>query len=196
MLCRVSQEEILYLGGRDKKFKALIEKVGQIEYEVDPDIYSALVSSIISQQISGKAALSIERRLRLLLPEITPQSVINAGMEALRQVGISPQKCRYILGAAEAVMSGEINFDALYKMEDNEVITELVKLKGVGVWTAQMLLIFSLNRKNVLSYNDLGIRRGLMQLHGLDALTPDDFKKYEKRYCPYCTAASLYLWRL
>ena len=114
----------------------------------------------------------------------------------MRGCGLSGRKIEYLRGIADAALSGTIAFDTLAERSDSEVIAELVKLKGVGVWTAEMLLIFALGRPDVLSFKDLGIRRGIMMLNHLDSLTESEFEAYRKRYSPYGTLASLYLWRI
>ncbi|NMB12462.1 MAG: DNA-3-methyladenine glycosylase 2 family protein [Firmicutes bacterium] len=100
------------------------------------------------------------------------------------------------MGAANAALRGEIDFDTLHTLTDAEVVRSLTALRGVGVWTAEMILIFSLGRPDVVSHGDLGIRRGMVALYGLDEVTREQFAKYAERYSPYGTVASLYLWRL
>ena len=106
------------------------------------------------------------------------------------------RKVEYLRGIADAVLSGAVDFAEIAEMDDAGVTAELTKLKGVGVWTAEMLLIFALGRRDVLSFSDLGIRRGLMLLNNLETLTDDDQDFYRRRYSPYGTLASLYLWRI
>ena len=106
------------------------------------------------------------------------------------------RKAGYIKSAAEAVYSGRIDLSALHELSDEEIIHRLMALPGIGVWTTEMLLIFSLGRKDVLSYGDLAIRRGLCKLYGHKTLTKEQFARYKSRYSPYGSIASLYLWRL
>jgi DNA-3-methyladenine glycosylase II len=109
---------------------------------------------------------------------------------------MSMRKAGYIRGIGEAVASGRLDLDVLREFPDNEVITRLLALNGVGVWTAEMLLIFSMERPDVLSWGDLAIRRGMMRLYGRDTLDREVFERYRKRYSPYGSIASLYLWEI
>jgi len=191
------QGEIDYLKSRDKKLGAVIDKIGRIEREITPDVFSALVKSIISQQISAKAAQTVFEKMRGLMNGVlTPEGIMQAGTGAVKECGLSNRKAGYIMGIAEAALSGSVDFGTLHALTDEEIISKLTVLKGVGVWTAEMLLIFSLCRPNVVSYGDLAIRRGMMNLYGLRELTKDKFDKYRKRYSPYGSVASLYLWAL
>lgn len=193
---KITQKEIDYLSGADKKLGKLIERVGILKREIDTDPFTSLVGGIISQQISTKAAASIYAKFEKLVKSITPKNILRASLEDLRLAGLSGRKVDYIVGIAKAVESGELDFQKLKKLTEEEVIKELVKLKGIGIWSAEMFLIFTLERRDFLSYLDLGIRRGLMRLHKLESLDKVTFLKYQKRYSPYGTVASLYLWHL
>jgi 3-methyladenine DNA glycosylase/8-oxoguanine DNA glycosylase len=109
---------------------------------------------------------------------------------------MSLRKAEYIKGIAEAALSGKVDFGRLHTLSDEEIIKKLSSLRGVGVWTAEMLLIFSLCRSDVVSYKDLAICRGIMNLYGLKELPKERFERYRKRYSPYGSVASLYLWAL
>lgn len=189
-------KEINYLKSKDKTFGKAIDQIGKIEREINPDTFSALISSVVSQQISSKAAKTVLNRLVGLIGSITPKSIEAVSVSDIQCCGMSVRKAGYIKGIATAAISGEVNFDELHTLSDKEVIKKLSSLNGVGVWTAEMLLIFSLQRPDVVSYGDLAIRRGLMNLYGLQELSKDDFEKYAKRYSPYGSVASLYLWAL
>lgn len=167
-----------------------------IKREINPDPFAALVQSIASQQISSKAAQTVCSRLHSLPGGLTPASIMQADLTAIQQCGMSLRKAEYIKGIAEAAVSGIINFDDLHNLSDEEIIQQLSSLRGVGVWTAEMLLIFSLQRPDVVSYGDLAIRRGMMKLYGLKDLPKEKFERYRKRYSPYGSVASLYLWAL
>lgn len=180
----------------DETMKRLIDSLGHIERSVEPDIFKALVSSIISQQISTKAADTVKERLLQKAGEISAESIYRLPFEDLRSCGLSGRKTEYILGAAKASIDGEVDFNSLHSMNDQEVIETLVSLKGVGVWTAEMMLIFSLQRPNVFSYLDLGIRRGIMRAYGFKELSKNDFELLRAKLTPYCTVASLYFWKL
>jgi len=188
--------EIEYLKKRDKKLGAAIDRIGIIERRVVPDPFSALVMSIVSQQISSKAADTVCNRLREMLVEITPENVANASLDDIQKCGMSVRKANYIKGIGDAVVSGELNIAGFNELPDEEIIRQLSSLSGVGLWTAEMLLIFSLGRPDVLSWGDLAIRRGMMNLYGLKSLSKDQFERYRKRYSPCGSVASLYLWAL
>ena len=183
-----------YLKKQDPLLGAFIESVGMIEREVTPNLLTALVNSIISQQISTKAATTIRSRLLDRIPDIKPEAVASLSVEDIQACGMSMRKAGYIKSCAEAVMKGHINLKELEHLSDDEVIKQLSSLHGVGVWTAEMLLIFSLQRSDVVSYGDLGIRKGMMKLYGLESLTKKQFVNYRERYSPYGSVASLYLW--
>jgi 3-methyladenine DNA glycosylase/8-oxoguanine DNA glycosylase len=190
------QKEIDYLKSKDKKLGAAIEKIGMIERKVTPDPFEALISSVVGQQISSKAAATVWNRLGELLGSITPESILKTDISKIQLCGMSQRKADYLKGIAEAAISGEVDFSKLYTLTDEEIIKKLSSLHGVGEWTAEMLLIFSLNRPDVVSYKDLAIRRGMMNLYGLKELPKEKFDKYRKRYSPCGSIASLYLWAL
>lgn len=190
------QKEIDYLKNKDKKLGSAIDRIGMIKREVTPDPFTALVSSIVSQQISSKAADTVWNRLEMLLGTITPESIAQEEVLGIQACGMSTRKAEYIKGAAEAALSGQVDFTALHKLSDEDIIIKLSSLHGVGVWTAEMLLIFSLCRPDVVSFKDLAICRGMMNLYGLKELPREKFERYRKRYSPYGSVASLYLWAL
>lgn len=189
-------KEIDYLKSVDKRLAIAIEDIGFIKRQVNPDVFSALVQSIISQQISTKAALTVSKRLQALVGGFTPQRLLDVDLTAIQQCGMSHRKAAYIKGVAEAAMERTVDFSTLHLLPDEVFIKTLCALKGVGVWTAEMLLVFSLCRLDVVSYSDLAIRRGIMNLYGLATLSRDIFEQYKRRYSPYGSVASLYLWEL
>jgi DNA-3-methyladenine glycosylase II len=190
------QKEIDYLKSKDKKLGDAIDRIGMINRRITPDPFTALVSSVVSQQISSKAAETVWNRLDSLLGSITPENIAKAELSAIQSCGMSVRKAEYIKGIAEAAISGEVDFKTLHTLTDEEIIEKLSSLRGVGVWTAEMLLIFSLCRPDVVSYRDLAICRGMMRLYGLKELPKEKFERYRKRYSPYGSVASLYLWAL
>ena len=191
-----TQEELDALKKKDKSLSAVIDRYGPIKREVNKDLFSALVGSVISQQISGKAAETVKNRLIALCGGISPERIHETDISSIQQCGMSMRKAKYIKEAGEAVYTGLIDLSALEGMTDEEIISALSSLPGIGVWTAEMLLIFSLGRMDVLSYGDLAIRRGLCKLYGHKTITKEQFARYKKRYSPYGSLASLYLWRL
>ena len=193
---RITEEDKKALCRQAPEFRQIVRQTDLESFVCSADLFLALVQSIVSQQLSVKVADVIFQRVETLLGEITAENLLAAEPEALRACGLSCRKIEYLRGIAEAQRNGLIDFKSLARKTDAEIIQELVKLKGVGVWTAEMLLIFSLGRPDILSYKDLGIRRGIMMLNGLAELTEEDFEYYRRRYSPYGTLASLYLWRI
>lgn len=188
--------EIEYLKRRDRKLRKAIDTIGIIERQVIPDLFTALVKSIVAQQISRKAADTVWSRLRVTCLEITPKSIASADVSDIQKCGLSMRKARYIKGIGEAATDGRLNLVELGELPDDEFVKKLSCWPGIGVWTAEMLLIFSLGRPDVVSWKDLGIRRGMMNLYGITKLTRDQFDRYRNRYSPCGSVASLYLWAL
>jgi len=190
------QSSIDYLQKKDKKLGAAIERIGRVERQVIPDLFTALVHSIVGQQISKQAAATVWNRVQEYFGEITPARVAIASSEEIQQLGMSLRKATYIKGVAEAALEGSLDLDRLNSLPDGEIIKRLSSLHGVGVWTAEMMLIFSMQRPDVVSWGDHAIRKGMMNLYGLTELTRGQFDKHRKRYSPYGTVASLYLWEI
>ena len=188
--------EISYLKERDKRLAAAIDVIGQIRRETNPSLFSALVNSIVGQQISTKAQATIWQRMKSSLVKITPQNVLACTEAELQSFGISFRKASYIRAAAEKTVDGSLDINALRKKPDAEICKELVQLNGVGIWTAEMLMLFSIQRPDILSYGDLAIQRGMRILYRHKKITPPLFEKYRRRYSPYGSVASLYLWEI
>lgn len=190
------ETEINFLKKRDKALGIAIDTIGMIKRKINPDLFSALVNSIIGQQISTKAHTTIWERMNSGLSSITPQTILACTEDELQSYGMSFKKVSYIRGIAEKIIDGRLDINSLNLMSDAEVSEELVKLKGVGIWTAEMLMIFSMQRPNILSYDDLAILRGMRMLYHHRKITRELFEKYRKRYSPYGSVASLYLWAI
>lgn len=193
---KYGKKEMDYLKEKDPALGREIDKIGIIKRPVNPDVFSSLISSIISQQISTKSALTVKGRLIDLIGEINPENIGEMDIEDIQKCGMSMRKASYIKGIGEAALSKAIDFHNLNKLSDEEVIKELISLKGVGEWTAEMLLIHSLERQDILSFKDLGIRRGIMRLYDLEDLSKEEFEIYRNKFSPYGTVASLYLWEI
>ena len=185
-----------YLASRDPVLGAAIDRIGHIDREVFPDLFEALINSIAGQQISGKALATVWARLCAAVGAVTPENLLAAGEERLRACGFSGRKANYMLSAARAVADGALDIHSLVEKDDQEVIRTLTALPGVGRWTAEMLLTFSLERPDVLAYDDFGIRKGMCRLYGLDSVSKAQFAAYRARYAPYATVAALYLWHI
>jgi DNA-3-methyladenine glycosylase II len=176
----------------------IINRVGPFRMKRRPDRFQALVRAIIFQQISGSAGQSILRRLdQLLQPgKISAENLLRFTPVQLRGAGVSPQKAGYLLDLSQKVFSEEVRLELLGRMTNDEVIAELTKIKGIGIWTAQMFLMFSLRRIDVFPHGDLGIRSALRKLYRLRKL-PDEKRslRIAAPWRPYATIASWYCWR-
>jgi len=188
--------EIRHLKARDKTLGAAIDKIGVIQREGSDDLFSALVRSIVGQQISTKAQATIWQRILDALGAVTPHSILACTEAELQKFGFSFRKASYIRGAAERAADGRLDIAALRLKSDAEICKELSALAGVGIWTAEMLMLFSMQRPDILSYGDLAIHRGMRMLYRKMTITREQFEKYRKRYSPYGSVASLYLWEI
>ena len=193
---KYGKTEIDYLSAKDELLGQAIKDIGIIEREVHPDLFTALIRNIVSQQIAKKAAVTVWGRMCDLLTEVTPEKIEATDVSAIQKCGMSMRKAGYIKSAAKALVSGEIDLKCFPEMTDEQIIKVLSSLPGIGIWTAEMLLLFSLQRPDVLSWNDLALKRGVKNLYGLEKLTKAQFEEYRKRYSPYGSVASLYLWEL
>lgn len=187
-------EEINYLKGKDRVFSEVIDKVGYIKREVDPDLFSSVIHHIIGQQISTKAQATIWRRMKDDFEEMTAENILEAGISKLQSFGMTFRKAEYISDFAEKVHNGTFDLQGITQKPDIEVIKELTGLKGIGVWTAEMILLFCLQRPNIFSFDDLAIQRGLRMVYHHRKIDRKLFEKYRRRFSPYCSVASLYFW--
>jgi len=153
--------------------------------------FQTLATSIISQQLSSKAAGTIKQRVLNLVPNFTPSAFLGVSADVLRSAGLSSAKSRYILEMANRINDGRLNFSKLVSRPDEYVIATLTELPGIGRWTAEMFLIFSLRRPNVLAVDDVGLQRATRLLYGDNA----ELKNVGQKWRPYCSVASWYLWR-
>lgn len=182
----------IHLATGDKVMAKLISMHGRCQI---PDNnfqpFRTLATSIISQQLSSRAADSIERRVRKIIGgALTPMRIFGASSEDLRSAGLSGAKVRYLSELARRIVSGELDFRALKKLSDAQAIEALIELPGVGRWTAEMFLIFALKRPDVLSLGDAGLRRAAKALYD-----NDEFEQLSACWYPYRSVASWYLWR-
>src|SRR6516164_889818 len=192
------QQALRHLRRQDHVMREVIRKAGPFTMRLRRNRFQSLVFSIIGQQISGKAAASIRARLvEHVKPEqISPQTIARLNPATLRGLGVSPQKSGYLLDLAERVLSGEVRLDRMSRMPDEEVIEALIRVKGIGVWTAQMFLIFSLGRLDVFPHDDLGVRAAIRNLYGLDDLpNKETSHRIAMPWRPYASVASWYCWR-
>lgn len=188
------EKELEYLKKRDKRLAEIITKIGMINRPVIPDLFAALIHSIVGQQISTKAHQTIWKRMTDELEEITPVVIEGLSLDELQKFGMTFKKAAYIKSAAQKIISGEFVITDLHDMSDSEVCTKLSELDGIGVWTAEMLMIHSMQRPDVLSYGDLAIIRGLRMLYHHKHIDKAKFERYKKCYSPYASVAGFYLW--
>lgn len=196
MIFVYGEKEISHLKRNDPVLGCAIERIGPIRREVVPDLFEALVSFILGQQISAKAYQTIRGRMQSRLGSITPDTISLLTVEEIQALGTTFRKAAYVKNAAEKVQSGDLDFISLKSKSDEEVCTALSALSGVGVWTAQMLMLLSMQRPDIISFGDLAIRRGLCVLYGQESIDKEQFEKYRQRYSPYASVASLYLWAI
>lgn len=194
-LFEYGDEELNYLKQADETLGAVIDQFGKIDRIVIPNLFQALVYSIVGQQISLKAANTVWDRFQDRF-EISPEYLLTVSQEEIQQCGISMRKVDYIIGIAQDIADGNLDMNSLYSLSDKEVIKRLSSLKGIGVWTAEMLLLNSMERPDIVSYGDIAIQRGMKKLYGLDSLTKGQFEEYRSRFSPYGSIASIYLWRI
>ena len=196
MFFEYGEKEISYLKDRDRRLGDAIDKIGHINRAVDSDLFSSVVHHIIGQQISTTAQATLWKRLNERLGSVTADTILALGREELQAVGMTFKKADYILDFAEKVQSSIFDIKGLDKLTDEEVIKELSALKGIGVWTAEMIMTFCMQRPNVVSFGDLAIHRGMRMLYRHRKIDKAKFERYRKRYSPYGTVASLYLWAI
>ncbi|MFA7227456.1 MAG: hypothetical protein WC061_00355 [Melioribacteraceae bacterium] len=190
---------VKHLSKHDKLLSTIIKNNGIINLTPRRKYFNLLLGSIIGQQLSTYAADAIEERFSAFFRNNpNPELILQTEDSVLRSLGLSNAKVRYVKDLSDKILSGEINLKSLSKKTDDEVIAELTKVKGIGTWTAHMFLIFTLGRMNVLPSGDLGIRKSIMLNYGLKKM-PDEKKIASiakiNNWHPYCSVASLYLWR-
>lgn len=188
--------EVEYLKRRDKILGEAIDKIGRINRETDTDLFSSVVHHIIGQQISTKAQTTIWNRMKEKLGEVNEETIFAADISQLQSLGMTFRKAEYIKDFAEKVIVGEFDLQEVAGLSDEDAIKKLISLKGIGVWTAEMILLFCLQRPDIFSFDDLAIQRGLRMLYHHRKIDRKLFEKYRRRFSPYCSVASLYLWAI
>jgi DNA-3-methyladenine glycosylase II len=179
----------------DPKLTGLIAKYPKQKFEKDRDPFEALCRAIVGQQLSVKAAATIYARFRALYTELNPKAVANTKLETFRSVGLSQQKASYVVDLAHKFIDGTIDPTRFKKMTDDEIRAHVVAVKGIGRWTADMFLMFTLHRPDILPTGDLGIQKGMQKLFKLKTLpTPEKMEKLAEPWRPYRTVACRYVW--
>lgn len=194
MYFNYGSEEIAYLKQKDKRLADVIDKVGKIERPVDTDLFSSVIHHIIGQQISTKAQTTIWQRMNDNLGVVNSDTILAAGTEHLQSFGITFRKAEYITDFARKIKDGSFDLEGILEKSDEEAIKELSGLQGIGVWTAEMILLFCMQRPNIFSFGDLAILRGIRMVYHHRKIDCKLFEKYRRRFSPYCSVASLYFW--
>jgi DNA-3-methyladenine glycosylase II len=216
------RKAVLHLKKSDPLLRAIIERVGPCRMEFGEPTFHSLAEAIVYQQLNGKAAVTIFKRFTALAGDpVTPEGILKLSAEQLRAVGLSKQKSSYLFDMAERAKRGDLDFSRLGGMTDDEVIEHLTQVKGVGVWTAHMFLMFTLRRANVLPTGDFGIRMAIYKTYleraakkkngnirsknkkmvakapklKITLPNPEQMEKVAKRWEPYRSIACWYLWR-
>jgi DNA-3-methyladenine glycosylase II len=191
------RKAVNHLKKSDPILRAIIERVGPCRMEFAAPEFSRLAEAIVYQQLNGKAAVTIFNRFAALAGDpLTPTGILKLSDEQLRSVGLSKQKSAYVKDLATKTLDGLLNFERLPTMTDEEVIEHLTQVKGVGVWTAHMFLMFSLRRPNVLPIGDYGVQMAIRKHYRKRKLPkPKEMEKIARAWEPYRSVACWYMWR-
>jgi DNA-3-methyladenine glycosylase II len=182
---------------KDRKLAKVIDLVGEFSLSLTKNPYESLVEAIITQQLSSKAADSISTKFRAIYGRFPkPADVIRTSDVKLRKAGLSYMKVSYIKDLSKKVESKELRLDYMKNLSDEEIIVQLTQVKGIGRWTAEMFLIFSLGRLDVLPVGDLGLKKGIRDLYSLKELPEkEQIERIAEKWRPYRSVATWYLWR-
>jgi DNA-3-methyladenine glycosylase II len=191
---KVAQQHL----SKDPIMKKLIETLDAPIFTVSNNLFFDIVDSIVSQQLSTKAAATILKRFLDLFetkPAPTPEEILQQSDESMRAAGLSFQKIKYVKGLSQAIINKDLDLKNIPNLSDEEIITELTKIKGIGRWTAEMILMFSLHRPDIFSVGDLGLRNAVSKLYGIDRDNLKGIEKIAVSWSPFRTLASRYLWK-
>jgi DNA-3-methyladenine glycosylase II len=191
------RKAVNHLKKSDPVLRAIIERVGPCRMEFGPPEFASLAESIVYQQLNGKAAVTIFNRFAALAGDpITPEGILKLSDEQLRAVGLSKQKSSYMKDLAEKTKAGLLDFSKLPALSDEEVIEHLTQVKGIGVWTAHMFLMFTLKREDVLPTGDYGVQAAMKKHYRKRKMPkPKEMEKIARAWSPYRSVACWYLWR-
>lgn len=191
------RKAILHLKKSDPVLREIIERIGPCRMEYGPPEFHSLAEAIVYQQLNGRAALTIFNRFAELAGNpLTPAGIMKLTDQQMRSVGLSKQKSSYLRDMAERAIKGELDFSKLHAMADEDVIKHLTQVKGVGIWTAQMFLMFTLKRPNVLPTGDFGVQMAIKKLYNKRKMPkPLHMEKIARAWEPYRSIACWYLWR-
>ena len=191
------RKAIIHLKKTDPVLRRIIESVGPYKMRYREPVFETLVRSIVFQQLSGKAAGTIYGRLAGVTGEpIRPEAILALSNETMRSLGLSRQKIAYITDLAQRTVLGDVSFEACHELDDAEVLRRFTAVKGIGVWTVQMFLMFGLRRPDVLPTGDLGLRAAVKKAYGYDEMPPPaELARLGQPWAPFRSVASWYLWR-
>jgi len=192
------QQSALKFLKKDPKLAKVIKQVGSFEIKIQKNRYQSLVEAIINQQKSGSAAKSITKRIRGIYSSKFPKpiDVVRTSNPKLRKTGLSGMKVLYIKELSKKIDSGEVKMRTISKLDNDEIIEILTRVKGIGRWTAEMFLIFSLGRMDVLPVDDLGLKKGIQLLYSMNRLpTKQEMERFAKKWQPFRSVATWYLWK-
>jgi DNA-3-methyladenine glycosylase II len=183
---------------KDPKLARIIKVVGKYQITTTSNYFESLIEAIITQQLAGSAAKAISKRFRGLYGKRFPKpaDVLKTSDSKLRKTGLSGMKVKYIKDLSKNIESKKLKLRSLSKLSDDEIVEQLTQVKGIGRWTAEMFLIFSLGRMDVLPVGDLGLKKGVQLLNSSVKLpTPDEIEELAEKWRPYRTVATWYLWK-
>jgi len=182
---------------KDKKLKKIISSVGECKIRIISNPFEALVEAIITQQISDSAGKTISLKFKNLFGKKypTPSDIIKLSHDEIKSVGLSRMKAEYIFDISKMIVDKKLNFKIFKKMSNEDVISDLIKIRGIGRWTAEMYLIFALGRMDVFPLGDLGLINGIKKLYHLENPSTDEILKITNNWIPYRTIGTWYIWR-
>ena len=181
---------------KDVILRKVIQKNGTLRLSKRKDYFNILILSIANQQLSGKAAMTIYGRLKKLCKgRITPERISRLDSRQIRKAGFSRMKISFMKDLSKKFLDGHVSPHKFHVQSDQDVLEELVKIRGIGRWTAEMFLIFSLGREDVFPADDLGIKKSIARLYGVKDISQKNLDKFAERWKPYRSYASLYLWK-
>ena len=190
-------DDALLVLNKDKKLKKIISSVGECKIRTISNPFEALVEAIITQQISDSAGKSISLKFKNLFGKKypTPSDVVKLTIEQIKSVGLSRMKAEYIFDISQMIVDKKLDFKIFKKMSNEDVISELTKIRGIGKWTAEMYLIFALGRMDIFPLGDLGLINGIKKLYDLENPSTDEILEITNSWIPYRTIGTWYIWR-
>ena len=190
-------DSALFVLNKDKKLKKIISSIGECKIRIITNPFEALVEAIITQQISDSAGKAISLKFKNLFGKKypTPSDVIKLSKDEIKSVGLSRMKAEYIFDISQMIVDKKLDFKIFKEMSNEDVISELTKIRGIGRWTAEMYLIFALGRMDVFPLGDLGLINGIKKLYHLENPSTDEILKITNNWIPYRTIGTWYIWR-